>query len=59
MNPWKSIYLNDNERFEDFNSAEKINEAIKYTYKKYGFELINVPKFSIKKRKKFIMKNLI
>ena len=59
LNPWKSIYLNDNERFEDFNSAVKINEAIKYTYKKYEFELINVPKFSIKKRKKFIMRNLI
>tara|TARA_B100001057_G_C22778932_1_gene922814 strand:- start:893 stop:1429 length:537 start_codon:yes stop_codon:yes gene_type:complete len=59
LNPWKSIYLNDNERFEDFNSAVKINEAIKYTYKKYGFELINVPKYSIKKRKKFIIKNLI
>ena len=59
LNPWKDIYVNDNERIEDYNSSFKIHEAIKYTYSKYGFELINVPKTTIKKRIKFIIKKSI
>ena len=59
LNPWKEIYSNDNERIENYNSSVKIDEAIKYTYRKYGFKLINVPKTTVKKRIKFIIKKSI
>ena len=59
LNPWKEIYLNDDERIEDYNESVKINQAIKYTYYKYGFELINVPRTIINKRINFIIKKSV
>ena len=56
--PWQEIYLSDNERYENFQQATKISAYLYDTYKKYGYQPIEVPKLSIKERADFILKNI-
>lgn len=53
--PWKEIYTTDNERYENFEQAENINNHLVATYKKYGYELIEIPKDSVNNRILFIL----
>lgn len=53
--PWEGIYVNDNERWQTFEEAVIINEAIRKAYKTCGFELIDVPKNSQTARVAFIL----
>ncbi len=56
--PWEEIYVSDNERYETFEEALKIDYFLKKTYSDYGYQLIEIPKDSIEKRIKFIETNL-
>lgn len=56
--PWESIYQQDNERYESFEEALKIHEALSTTYQNYGYTPIEVPKTSIAERIRFIQTNL-
>ena len=56
--PWEGIYVSDEQRYEDFAQASEIHEHLVSTYKKYGYELIEVPKDTIDNRIEFILKNL-
>jgi predicted ATPase len=56
--PWKDIFLNDNERKENFNEAVEIQKFIEKTYTTLGYKLIEIPKFSIEERVEFIVENL-
>jgi predicted ATPase len=56
--PWKDIYVNDNERKEPFELAESIGKYILEGYKEFGYNPIIVPKTSINDRVKFILDNL-
>lgn len=55
---WEDIYISDNERYESFEQAGKIQNHLIETYKNYGYNLIEVPKDTVENRIEFILKNL-
>lgn len=56
--PWESIYLSDEARYENFEQANNIHLHLVETYKKYGYNLIEVPKDTVEKRADFILNRL-
>lgn len=56
--PWQEIYTSDNERYENFEQALKISSYLYSTYKKYGYEPIEVPKLSVEERTSFILNKI-
>jgi predicted ATPase len=55
---WQEIYENDSERTENIASAKKIEISIISTYKSQSYELVEVPKLSIKQRADFIISKI-
>ena len=55
---WEEIYINDGERIEDIKSALNIENSIIKTYKSLGYNLITVPKLSVKERVSFIISKI-
>jgi len=53
--PWSDIYVNDSERWQTFDEAVAIHEAIRDTYSRCGFELIEVPGLPVNERVDFIL----
>lgn len=53
--PWEEIYQSDAERYENFDQAVKIQEHLIETYKKFGYELIEVPKDTVENRILYIL----
>ncbi len=53
--PWEEIYISDDARYENFEQAKLIFQHLTETYKKYGYELIHVPKDTIDNRILFIL----
>lgn len=56
--PWQEIYLNDNERYESFEEAEKIYKKLKNTYIKYGYQPNIVPVGTLDQRIAHILNEL-
>ena len=56
--PWEAIYESDNERYENFDQAQKIHIFLVNTYKKFGYDLIDVPLDSVENRISFILDKL-
>ncbi|MFD1316352.1 AAA family ATPase [Namhaeicola litoreus] len=56
--PWKDIYTDDNERYENYSQAEKIHHFLFETYSKLGYDLVEVPKDTVISRVDFILKNI-
>jgi predicted ATPase len=56
--PWEEIYVSDAERYESYEQAVLIHDHLMETYKKYGYEIIEVPRDSVENRINFIMKQL-
>ena len=56
--PWQEIYISDSERYESFDQAIEIHEHLINTYSKYGYNLIDVPFGSVKKRTDFILNSI-
>ncbi|MBL7868918.1 MAG: AAA family ATPase [Flavobacterium lindanitolerans] len=56
--PWQAIYETDEERKQDWKEAEATFEAMKKTYQDYGYEIIEVPKDTVEKRKEFIINRI-
>ena len=56
--PWEEIYKNDAERKQDFNEAVATYNEMVSAYKKFGYELIEVPKVSVKERAQFILSKM-
>lgn len=52
---WDDIFLSDNERYESIDEAKQIDLQLQKTYTSLGYNLIKVPKLSIKKRADFIL----
>jgi predicted ATPase len=48
--PWETIYVNDNERKQDFTVAASTYEVMYETYKRLGYHLIDLPKVSVSER---------
>ena len=55
---WKDIYKNDNKRNEDYKTAELIGKIILNTYKECKYNVIMIPKTSVKKRAQFVIENI-
>ena len=55
---WKEIYVSDQERYESYEQALEIEKHLIDTYKKYNYNVIEVPKDSVENRMQFIMDNL-
>lgn len=53
--PWQEIFVSDSERYENFDQAIEIHDALLNTYKQFGYNLIDVPFDSIEKRADFVI----
>jgi predicted ATPase len=56
--PWKEIHESDNERYENFEEAERIHTFLKKAYSHYGYKIIDVPKETVEGRVTFILDKL-
>jgi predicted ATPase len=56
--PWADIFKNDNERMEDFDQACEAHYFIEKTYSDLGYQIIEVPKLSVKERVAFILQQI-
>lgn len=54
--PWREIYENDEERKQDFQEAIFTYKELKDAYAYCNYQIVEVPKISIKKRVDFILK---
>ena len=53
--PWEEIYVQDNERLENFKEAMEIHEALEKTYFFLGYDIIEVPFGTVNERLKFVL----
>ena len=58
LKPWDAIYTSDNERYENFAQAIEIHEHLLNTYKKYDYNLCDVPFDTVENRTDFILKTI-
>lgn len=56
--PWEAIFISDNERYESFEQAVSIHEQLVNTYRRFGYDLMNVPFESIEERSNFILESI-
>ena len=56
--PWQEIYISDSERYESFDQAIEIHEHLVKTYTRFGYDLIDVPFESVKRRTDFILNSI-
>ena len=56
--PWQEIFTSDSERYESFEEAIEIHQYLLETYARFGYQLIDIPFGSIKKRTDFILDTL-
>jgi len=55
LKPWRAIYTNDNERYENFDQALKIHAHLVSTYKGFDYDLVDVPFDTVENRTNFIL----
>ena len=55
LSPWQEIFISDNERYENFDQAVKIHHHLLNTYKKYEYDLIDVPFEKVQNRADHIL----
>lgn len=53
--PWPEIFCQDQERKQDLNEAQRTYEAIATTYQAHSYELLELPRFSIEERCRFVL----
>jgi len=56
--PWEEIYHKDNERLESFKDSITIFDALKEVYEEAGYNLVELPKLSVKERLTFIINEI-
>ncbi|MEZ4874714.1 MAG: ATP-binding protein [Flavobacteriaceae bacterium] len=56
--PWEDIYIQDKERYESFQEAEKIFHYLHQGYQYFGYEVHHVPVGSIEYRCAHILKKI-
>jgi len=56
--PWQEIFTSDSERYESFEKATEIHHHLFETYKRFGYQLIDVPFGSIENRTDFVLDSL-
>lgn len=53
--PWKEIYVQDNERMENFEQASEIHAHLEKTYKGLGYKPVEVPFGTVEERLQFVI----
>ncbi|MEY8870256.1 ATPase [Flavobacteriaceae bacterium 144Ye] len=56
--PWQEIFISDAERYENFEQAVEIHKHLLNTYKRFNYNLIDVPFGPIEERANFILELL-
>lgn len=56
LKPWKAIYQSDAVRYENFDQALEIHEALVNTYSAFNYKLLDVPFDTVEKRADYILK---
>ncbi|WP_179006485.1 AAA family ATPase [Winogradskyella forsetii] len=56
--PWQEIFTSDSERYENFEEAIEIHQHLLNTYKRFGYNLVDVPFGSVENRADFILESL-
>lgn len=56
--PWREIFVNDSERRQDFEEAERTFDTIFRTYAALGYDLIDMPKAGVEERVMFVLETL-
>ena len=57
--PWLEIYKTDNERYESFEQAQLIHDALKKTYLNFNYNLIEVPIGKLADRVNFVTDSIL
>lgn len=52
--PWKEIYHGDQDRIQDWPEAKATYEAVTSAWRRYGYELVELPKGSVNERANFV-----
>jgi predicted ATPase len=58
LSPWQEIFTSDSERYESFEEAIEIHHHLLETYKRFGYQLTDVPFGNLKNRSDFILESL-
>lgn len=56
--PWQEIFTSDSERYESFEEAIDIHDHLLETYKRFDYNLVDVPFGSVASRADFILESL-
>jgi len=56
--PWREIYHDDDDRTQDWLAAKATYVAVTAAWKKYGYDLVELPKASVEERVLFVKKRL-
>ena len=56
--PWEDIYIKDDERKEDFETATEIHNFMIEAYKLYSYKICIIPKMSVDERIDFIISQI-
>lgn len=56
--PWEEIYMQDNERYETFIEAKNIYSFLISSYKKYNYDVYEIPVGSIEQRIAYILNHV-
>lgn len=57
--PWEEIYTTDPERKQDFQEAVETFNMLLETYRRLGYQLIEVPKMEVDERVNFVLENAV
>lgn len=55
--PWKEIFVNDPERWQTFEEAKTLYNAIRETYESLGYILVEIPEGTVEERAHFLLKH--
>lgn len=56
--PWEEIYTQDEERTVSFGIASEFDPTLRAIYRRLGYELIDLPRASVKERAQFILSHV-
>ncbi|MBL4703999.1 MAG: AAA family ATPase [Flavobacteriales bacterium] len=56
---WEEIYINDSQRFETAEKAKGITNALRESYTRFGFNLVEIPTGNIEERADFVLSHVL
>lgn len=56
---WADIYAQDDERIQDWQGAVASDEAVTAAWRRYGYEVIDLPLVPVDERLKFVVQNFV